>query len=65
MLCSDAIKHLVSEDAIKHSSAELSYIVTWALGTPSIALSYFSRLVYKTLIDGNVLLLHWSVDPNL
>jgi len=35
---------LVSEEAIKHNSAELSNIVTWSLATPSIALSYFSRL---------------------
>nr|CAB3264847.1 phosphatidylinositol 4-kinase alpha-like [Phallusia mammillata] len=42
--CPAAIKYLVTAQTVDSDSAELNHVVTWALGTPSTALSYFSRL---------------------
>ncbi|XP_078486851.1 phosphatidylinositol 4-kinase alpha [Ciona intestinalis] len=42
--CPEAIKYLVTSQTVDSDSPELHHVVTWALGSPSTALSYFSRL---------------------
>nr|XP_039270122.1 phosphatidylinositol 4-kinase alpha-like [Styela clava] len=42
--CPEGMKYLVSNQSLESDSQELVHALTWSLGTPSTALSYFSRL---------------------